>query len=95
MLGASCLHRWALSCPLSNVSNLKSQNDIFWKPASGLRADITRHRRKEQNLREYIAELEAIETRTEMEDSVLRAYRHILEQLLVSKGDVANKIGRK
>lgn len=67
----------------------------FYKPASGLRADITRHRRKEMDLRESIAELEAIETRTEMEDSVLRAYRHILNHLLGSKAEVVSKIGRK
>lgn len=67
----------------------------FYKPASGLRADVTRHRRKELDLRASIADLEAIETRTEMEDSVLRAYQHILTHLLDSKAEVVNKIGRK
>lgn len=67
----------------------------FYKAARGVRADIARHRRKEMDLRESIAQLETFEARTEIDDSVLRAYQHLWNQLLDSKVEVVHKIGRK
>lgn len=67
----------------------------FYKPASGVRADIDRHRTRELDLRERISKLEAIKTKTEFEDRVLESYKYLLDHLLVSKGEVVNKIGRK
>ena len=65
----------------------------FWNKATGLNADIERHRAKEQELETKIAELEG-ET-DEMSIAALRTYRHLLHQLHLSKVEVVTKIGKK
>lgn len=69
---------------------------FFWKDASGLNADIERHRQKGHELEKKIAELEAVsETkRTEMTEASLRVYRHLLSKLQASKAEVVSKIGK-
>lgn len=67
----------------------------FWKDATGLNADIDRHRAKEQELVEMIARLEKIEQPSEMDVACLRTYRHFLYQLELSKAEVVTKIGKK
>ena len=67
---------------------------FFWSKTKGLNADIARHRIKEKELREKIAELEKeVLTDPEM-DTYLQAYRYILLQLQDSKAEVVSKIGK-
>ncbi|HET8688310.1 MAG TPA: hypothetical protein VFM18_17005 [Methanosarcina sp.] len=66
---------------------------FFWGEVS-LGKDLQRHKEKEQELRDKIAELEANPS-GEANDIYLRAYRHFLNQLLLSKAQVASKIGQK
>lgn len=65
----------------------------FWEKASGLKADIERHRMKEAELIEKINELEGKDD--PMSLAIIRTYRHLLCQLQASKVDVVNKIGKK
>ena len=65
----------------------------FWNKAKGIKADVDRHRAKEQELETRIADLEG-ET-DEMSIAALRTYRHLLHQLHLSKAEVVTKIGRK
>lgn len=69
---------------------------FFYKGATGLKADIERHRKKEQELQEKIAELEAIppNERDQFTDVYLRTYCHFLYQLHVSKAEAVSKIGK-
>lgn len=69
---------------------------FFWGDASGLNADIERHRKQEKELEQKIAELEAMpeEKRLKTYESVLRTYRQFLYQLQVSKAEVVSKIGK-
>jgi hypothetical protein len=76
-------------------TNKMNTMTYFYKPASGLQADVDRHRAKELDLRDCISKLEAVETKTEFDDRVLETYKYLLDRLLTSKGDVVNKIGRK
>lgn len=59
---------------------------FFWKDTSGLNADIERHRKKEQELEQKIAELEAIpeQERDSFTDCNIRTYRHFIYQLQIS-----------
>lgn len=66
---------------------------FFWKPATGLNADIERHRLQEQELLKKIAELEMKDD--PMSERSLAAYRKFLYQLQTSKADVVSKIGKK
>lgn len=66
---------------------------FFWKPATGLNADIERHRAQEQELLKKIAELELKDD--PMSKRSLAAYRKFLYQLQTSKADVVSKIGKK
>lgn len=66
---------------------------FFWKPATGLNADIERHRVQEQELLKKIAELELKDD--PMSVRSLAAYRNFLLQLQTSKADVVSKIGKK
>ena len=67
---------------------------FFWSKTKGLNADISRHRIKEKELREKIAELEKeVLTDPEM-DTYLQAYRYFLLQLQDSKAEVVSKIGK-
>lgn len=66
---------------------------FFWKPATGLNADIERHREQEQELMKKIAELENKDD--QMSIRALSVYRSFLLQLQTSKADVVSKIGKK
>ena len=67
---------------------------FFWSKTKGLNADIARHRIKEKELLEKIAELEKeVLTNPEME-IYLRTYRNFLLRLQDSKAEVVSKIGK-
>ena len=65
----------------------------FWGDTKGLKADVERHRAKEAELDARIAELEGKED--PMSVASLRVYRRFRAQLLQSKAEVVNKIGKK
>ena len=65
----------------------------FWQDAKGLKADVNRHRAKEAELDARIAELEGKED--PMSIAALRVYRRFRAQLLQSKAEVVEKIGKK
>jgi hypothetical protein len=65
----------------------------FWRDAKGLKADVERHRAHEAELDAKIAELEGKED--PMSVASLRVYRRFRAQLLQSKADVVNKIGKQ
>lgn len=66
----------------------------FWQDAKGLKNDVNRHRAKEAELDARIAELEA-RPQDPMTVAVLRTYRRFRAQLLQSKAEVVNKIGKQ
>ena len=66
---------------------------FFFGNASGLNADIERHRAKERDLQEKIAELEGLDD--EFSQAALRTYRSSLQHLQDSKASVLEKLGRK
>jgi hypothetical protein len=65
----------------------------FWNKAKGLKADVERHRAKEQELEATIAALEG--SNDPVDHAELRVYRHMLHQLHLSKVEVVTKIGKK
>lgn len=70
----------------------------FWDPPGrklGLKADIKRHREAQAKLDARIAELEAVKERDYFQEMILRTYRHIRAQLLQSRADTVDKLGRK
>ena len=67
---------------------------FFWKDATGLKADVNRHRAEEASLNAKIAELEAIKEPSIMDTTALRIYRGFLAQLQQSKAEVVSRIGR-
>lgn len=67
----------------------------FWQNATGLKADVERHRAKERELDAKIAELETLAEPSEMDLAVLRTYRSIRSRLLESKAEVVDKIGKQ
>jgi hypothetical protein len=67
---------------------------FFWDKAKGVKADVERHRAKEAELDARIAELEA-RPEDPMAIAALRTYRRFRAQLLQSKADVVNKIGKQ
>jgi phytoene/squalene synthetase len=66
---------------------------FFWGEAKGLKADVNRHREHEAKLDARIAELEGKDD--PMSIAALRVYRRFRAQLLQSKADVVNKIGKR
>jgi hypothetical protein len=66
---------------------------FFWGDTRGLKADVERHRAKEAELDVRIAELEA-RPNDPMTVAALRTYRRFRAQLLQSKAEVVNKIGK-
>jgi hypothetical protein len=66
---------------------------FFWNRARGLAADVERHRAKEAELDAKIAELEGKDD--PMSIAALRVYRRFRAQLLQSKAEVVDKIGKK
>lgn len=67
---------------------------FFWNKANGVNADVERHRAKEAELDDRIAELEA-RPEDPMAVAALRTYRRFRAQLLQSKAEVVNKIGKR
>lgn len=65
----------------------------FWQDTKGLKADVERHRAKEAELDARIAELEGKDD--PMSIAALRTYRRFRAQLLQSKAEVVEKIGKK
>lgn len=70
-------------------------NKFFWKKATGLNADIERHRQKEQEINAMIADLEKKDQSDPMVVAALRAYRRFGYQLELSKIEILTKLGRK
>ena len=70
---------------------------FFWKDASGVNADIERHRVEEKRLESKIFDLESvpIDERDKFHEVYIRTYRHFLCQLRDSKAEVVTKIGNK
>ena len=68
---------------------------FFWGDTKGLKADVNRHREHEAKLDARIAELEGKAEAGPMDIAALRVYRRFRAQLLQSKADVVNKIGKK
>ena len=68
-------------------------NKYFATEASGLNADIERHRKEEQMLLARIKELEAISSQNSMEVASLRTYKNFLAILRQSKAEVLSKLG--
>jgi uncharacterized protein YdcH (DUF465 family) len=66
---------------------------FFWQDARGLKADVERHRAKEAELDAKIAKLEGSED--PMDVAALRTYRRFRAQLLQSKAEIVNKIGKR
>jgi uncharacterized protein YdcH (DUF465 family) len=65
----------------------------FWQDAKGVKADVERHRAKEAELDAKIAELEGKDD--PMSVAALRTYRRFRAQLLQSKAEVVDKIGKR
>lgn len=70
-------------------------NIYFFKDTLGLKSDIERHRSEENKLRELIEQLESIENPSEMDIKCLTVYRTFLGNLLRSKANITEKIGKK
>lgn len=68
---------------------------FFWKDATGLKADIERHRAQESEIRAKIEDLEKQDQSDAMVASCLLTYRNFLYHLELSKAEVTNKIGKK
>lgn len=76
----------------------------FWDMTKGLKADVERHRQKEKELEDKIAELEAnLKDQPEsvrkdphnFEARALNTYRQFLTKLRQSKAEAVSKIGKK
>lgn len=76
----------------------------FWDTAKGLKADVERHRQKEKELEDKIAELEEIlkdqpesvrKDPYNFEVQALNTYRQFLAKLLQSKAEAVSKVGKK
>lgn len=65
----------------------------FWTDVKGVKADAERHRAKEAELDARIAELEGKDD--PMSIASLRVYRRFRAQLLQSKAEVVDKIGKR
>lgn len=66
---------------------------FFWKPASGVNADIERHRNQEA---EILGKIALYEGKTDKRSlGILATYRNFLYQLELSKAEVVSKIGKK
>jgi len=64
----------------------------FWKDATGLKADIERHREEERRIQDMIAELEYKDD--EMSKCSLRVYQMFLVQIQAAKDEVTQLIGK-
>ena len=70
--------------------DVMKKQKFFFGDATGLNADIDRHREYEKDLREKLAQYEL-----SGRDNLVKTYRHFLNQLLASKAEVVSKIGKK
>lgn len=66
---------------------------FFWQDVKGLKADVERHRAKEKELDAKIAELEKM--KDPMSIAALRVYRRFRAQLLQSKAEIVEQIGKR
>lgn len=82
-----------ISAIIKTTANKEYSMKFFYKATTGLNADIERHREKELELMQKIAELELKDD--PMSVRSLAAYRKFLHQLQTSKADVVSKIGKK
>lgn len=69
-------------------------NKYFYQAATGIKADIERHRKKEQELITTIKELEVMDQSDLMISTSLSTYRWLLYQLELSKAELVSKIGK-
>lgn len=70
----------------------------FYNDPTGVKMDVERHRQKQNELEQRIAELEcavATDPDDEFLATALRTYRNLLCQLLDSKVNAVSKIGKK
>lgn len=68
---------------------------FFYKSATGVNNDIARHNAHQKELEDKIAELEQIANPTLADYTFLRAYNHLLSQLLESKAEAVSKLGKR
>lgn len=69
-----------------------SSKRYFYSDASGLKADIARHRKAEADLVERMAKLDPNDPKYKV---VYDSYQWILAELRQSKAEVVSKIGKK
>lgn len=67
----------------------------FWGKATGVNADLKRHKAEEKELEDKISSLESKEVMTKHEEGLLRTYRRFLYLLHLSMVNVVDKIGRR
>lgn len=72
-----------------------SKRKWFHTDATGINADIDRHRDEELKLKAKIDELESVETPNDFESRALRVYREFLNKLLYSKAEAVSKLGKR
>lgn len=65
----------------------------FFNNKLPLKADIKRHMEQEQEIRRLLAEAE--QDTSEFAPRRIAAYKHFLNQLLMSKAQITSKIGTK
>ncbi len=70
-------------------------NKFFHNEATGLNADIKRHKKIQRELKEKIACLESKDILTKVDKVILETYKKFLCQLMNSYDQVASKIGKK
>lgn len=63
----------------------------------GLKADIERHRKHEEELKLLVEKLESIpeDQQTKMDKAFIRTYRHCMVLLWESKAQLLEQLGRK
>jgi len=71
---------------------MEAKMKFFFEDATGLNADISRHREVEARYKQKIAELE--HSADEMDVRVVALYRNLLSKLMDSKATVVSKIGK-
>ena len=66
---------------------------FFWDETKGVNADLARHKQQELELLKHIEQLK--DKTDEFSLIHLKTYQGLLDKLLVSKAEVASKIGKK
>ena len=67
----------------------------FWNKATGINADIERHREKRKDFIKQIEEIENKEIKSEMDLACLRVYQDFRCSVEQSLAEVLNKLGRR